>query len=442
MKEYSRRDLLTASLKGTVLAGVGAGGSRARAANDRVNMAFIGLGLRGIPLIREFAAHSSCVIAAVCDVQQSARERAAALAVELQGHAPKVYSDLREVYANPGIDAVCIATPNHWHALATIWACQAGKHVYVEKPASHNMWEGRQMIAAARKYRRVVQVGSQGRSMSGKRRAMELLHSGVIGQVYMAKGICFKRRPSIGHTPNAPVPPGLDWDLFLGPAPMRPYSENRYRYNWHWFWDTGNGDVGNQGAHELDVARWGLNKPGLPNSVVATGGKFVYKDDQETPNTLLACFDYGDCQLQFEVRGLPTGSEGQLSMSQVGTIGNLFFGSEGWMSVSGDSFQIYKGPSSEKMTDDQRPERVRPAAPPHAGNFLAAVLACDPGQLTADVEVGVTSASLAHLANISYRLGGRKLTFDPQAWAFPGDPKADALLTREYRAPYRVPAKV
>ena len=167
---------------------------------------------------------------------------------------------MRLLFDDKDIQAVSVATPNHWHALTTIWACQGGKDVYVEKPASHNPFEGEQMVKAARKYGRMVQVGSQSRSIGHKRKAVALLHEGVIGRVYMARGLCFRRRKSIGRTPQEPVPPGLDWDFFLGPAPMRPYTKNRFDYNWHWFWDTGNGDIGNQGVHEMDICRWGLER--------------------------------------------------------------------------------------------------------------------------------------------------------------------------------------
>ena len=217
---------------------------------------------------------------------------------------------MRVMFESKDIDAVSLPLPNHWHALATIWACQAGKDVYVEKPACHNIFEGHQMVPAARKYNRMVQVGSQSRSLPHKMRAMQLLQEGVIGQVYHARGLCFRRRFSIGHTPDEPVPAGLDWDLFLGPAQWKPYSKNKFAYNWHWFWDTGNGDIGNQGVHEMDICAWGLGRTGWPESVSSTGGKFVWKDDQETPNTQQSTFDFGDAQITFDVRNLPTPPEG------------------------------------------------------------------------------------------------------------------------------------
>src|SRR5579872_2456266 len=287
-------------------------------ANDRVNVAVVGVGSRGTDHINEYVKLPAAKVAALCDVNTAQTERGSARVEKATGDKPKVYQDLRKLYDDKDVDAVSIATPNHWHALATIWACQAGKDVYVEKPASYNIFEGQQMLKAARKYNRMVQVGMQSRSIPYKRRAVELLREGAIRKVYYAKGLCFKQRKSIGKAADAPVPPGVDWDIFLGPAPMRAFNPLRFKYNWHWFWDTGNGDIGNQGIHEMDIARWGLGKPGLPKSVVSTGGKYVYQDDQETPNTQIATFDYGDAELMFEVRGIMTGNEGGLAADRQG----------------------------------------------------------------------------------------------------------------------------
>jgi len=219
-------------------------------ANDRINLGQVGLGGRGTDHIKFYTSlDSDCRYAAVCDVNQAARERAIGTIKKTKGYAPKEFTDMRKMFESKDIDAVSITTPNHWHALATIWACQAGKDVYVEKPASHNIFESQQMVAAARKYNRMVQVGSQSRSLPHKMRAIQLINEGAIGQVYHARALCFRRRFSIGHTPDEAVPPGLDWDLFLGPAQWKPYSKNKFAYNWHWIWDTGNGDIGNQGVH-------------------------------------------------------------------------------------------------------------------------------------------------------------------------------------------------
>src|SRR5947207_745172 len=280
-------------------------------ANDRVNVGIVGLGGRGTDHIEYYSSlDADARIAALCDVNQTARERAVAAVQKAKGYQPKEYADMRAVFESKDVDAVSMPLPNHWHALATIWACQAGKDVYVEKPACHNIFEGRQMVWAARKYNRMVQVGSQSRSLEHKIRAMQLLREGVIGQVYHARGLCFRRRFSIGHTPDEPVPAGLDWDRFLGPAQWKPYSKNKFAYNWHWFWDTGNGDIGNQGVHEMDICAWGLGEVKWPRNVVSTGGKYGYIDDQETPNTQYASFDYGDRDLTFEVRGIMYWTEG------------------------------------------------------------------------------------------------------------------------------------
>ncbi|MBI1787274.1 MAG: Gfo/Idh/MocA family oxidoreductase [Acidobacteria bacterium] len=413
--------------------------SRIWGANERINMVIVGVGGRGTGHVREYLRLPECQVAAICDVNQAAQERAVAIVEKDKGHKPKVYTDMREAFADKDIDAVSIATPNHWHVLASLWAVQAGKDVYVEKPVSHNVFEARQLLAAARKYNRMVQVGHQSRSIEHKRRAMELLQQGVIGKVYMSKGLCYKRRPSIGRKPDGPVPPGINWDLFLGPAPMRAFNENRFKYNWHWFWDTGNGDIGNQGVHEMDVAFWGLGKNAMPKSVVSTGGKYVYDDDQETPNTQLATFDYGDAELVFEVRGLVTGEEGGLKVRGNNVVGNLFYGSEGFMAVDGAGFQVYKGEKREQVMDEKSAGRGDTS--PHMANFLAAVKSRRHRDLHADIEIAQHSASLCHLANISYRLG-RKLAFDPSRWQFAGDREADKMLTREYRKPYVVPEKV
>jgi predicted dehydrogenase len=427
MSKPTRRAVLSAALAVPA--------SRMFAASDKVNLVIIGIGGRGRDHIQEFSKQPNCRIAGVCDVNQEARERGIALVEKLVGSKPTEYSDMRKVFDDKAVDAVSVATPNHWHALATIWGCQAGKDVYVEKPASHNVWEGQRMIEAADKYKRMVQVGSQGRSMEHKIKAVQLLRDAAIGKVYLAKGLCYKRRKSIGHTPEQPVPPGIDWDKFLGPAPMRPFTTNRYKYNWHWFWDTGNGDIGNQGVHEMDMARWGLNKEGLPNSVVSTGGKFAYDDDQETPNTQIATFDYGDSQLVFEVRGLITNPEQGI------TIGDIFYGTDGFMTVDDRGYQVFRGEKKEKVLEGVMQGDPDLDAGPHMANFLNAVKTRDKKHLTAAVDIGVKSAALCHLANISYRLN-RELKFDPAKWTFVGDSEANGMLTRKYRPPYVVPAKV
>jgi predicted dehydrogenase len=433
MNQTTRRTFLQASTLSALAA------TRAWGANDKINVAVVGVGGRGRNHIQYYAKQPDAHIYALCDVDQANLERATALAKKLTGEAPKTFEDMHEVFADPNVHAVSMPLPNHWHALAAVWAVQAGKDVYVEKPACHDPYEGRQMVAAARKYNRIMQVGSQSRSIAHKMRAMQMLHDGVIGEVYMARGLCFKRRKSIGHTPVEPVPPGVDWDKFLGPAPMIPFSKNRFLYNWHWFWTTGNGDIGNQGVHEMDIARWGLGVD-FPTSVVASGGKYVYDDDQQTPNTLLARFDYGGKELVFEVRGLPTGHEADLSKTDTNCIGNLFYGRDGWMAVDAEGYRIYKGEPEGKLVQEAKYEEpVKTDTAPHIRNFLEAVRSRKYQDLHADIDVGRISADLCHLANISYRRGGVLLKFDPKAERFQ-DHEANELAHPPYRKPYIIPA--
>lgn len=407
-------------------------------ANERVNLVQIGVGGRGRDHINTYSSLPSLVnISGVCDVNQAARERGQAIVIKAGGTKPKEYDNMKQVFADKSVDAVSMATPNHWHALGTIWACQAGKDVYCEKPASHNIHEGIRMIEVARKTGRMVQVGSQSRSTPHKMRAMQMLKDGVIGKIYLAKGLCYKRRKSIGRSPELDTPPpGIDWDQFLGPAPMRKFTELRFAYNWHWFWDTGNGDIGNQGVHEMDIARWGMGLS-WPKSVVSTGGKLVYDDDQETPNTQSTTFEYsGGQQIVFEVRGLPTGPDWPLVKRGAHTIGNIFYGSDGILALDANGYQIYKG-EELVLAEEGKPESKTWDTAPHMENFLKAVKSRNHKDLNAEIEIGAISAGLCHLANISYRTG-KKLDFDSSKMKFVGTPDADKLMTRDYRKPYVV----
>jgi predicted dehydrogenase len=407
-------------------------------ANDRLRFAVVGVRGRGRDHIECVSKLPGASVAAVCDIDQANLERAQAYSEKLGAGKPRGYADLRKLLDDRSIDAVAIATPNHWHALATIWACRAGKDVYVEKPVSHNLWEGRKMVEAARKYGRIVQAGMQSRSIAHKRRAIERLREGAIGRVYMARGICFKRRTSIGRGPDGPVPKGVEYDLWLGPAPQRPFNPNRFHYNWHWYWDYGNGDIGNQGVHEMDIARWGLNVEGLPTRVFSDGGKYVYDDDQETPNTQHASFAYGGLRLVFEVRGLLSNGEGSIEFDGSNYIGNIFYGSEGFLCVDSKGYQIYLGDKAVKSEEMKAQEPRIWDTSPHFANFAAAVRSRKHTDLNADILEGHLSAGLCHLANVSYRVG-RSLRFDRAAETFGKEADANALLTRNYRAPYTIP---
>ena len=408
--------------------------TRVMGANDKVNMGLVGLGGRGMNHLDSYIAIPGAHVAGLCDVNQAARERAQSRLAKAGAPKGAEFIDMREMFFGNKVDAVSIATPNHWHALATIWACQAGKDVYCEKPASHNIHEAWRMIEVARQTKRMVQIGSQSRSTPHKMKAIQQMKDGLIGPLFMAKGLCFKRRRSIGKTPPQPVPAGINWDLFLGPAPMREFTKNRFAYNWHWFWDTGNGDIGNQGIHEMDLCRWGLGDIGLPKAISSTGGKFVYDDDQETPNTQMATFGYGAKEIMFEVRGLLTGPEGGNPVGTYG-VGNLYFGSEGWAWLDERGFQAYKGEKSEKFID-QKNEGGNTTVM-HMENFLSACRSRNHSDLHADIEIGATSVILVHMANISYRTG-RNLTWDAVKKNFGSDAAANKLITRDYRKPYVV----
>lgn len=426
-------------------------------ANDRINLGIVGLGGRGNDHMNFYGElDSESKMAAVCDVNQAARERAIAKISKERNYKPAEYSDMRKMFESKDIDAVSIATPNHWHALAAIWACQAGKDVYVEKPASHNMYESAQLVKAARKYNRMIQVGSQSRSMPYKMKAIQLLRDGVIGKIYHTRGECFRRRFSIGTTPDQPVPPGIDWALFLGPAQMKPFSMNKFAYNWHWFWDTGNGDIGNQGVHEMDVALWGLDRDGWPKSVTSTGGKYVWQDDQETPNTQNAAFDFGDAQMTFEVRNLPTPPEGGNVVRSPNYVGNIFFGSLGYMVVDNQGFEVWKSTAGnisgeaargsgagnkEKYERVMQEKSTGQDTVPHMQNFFEGIRKRDYKILNADIAIGARAAAFCHLANNAYRIGHR-IDLDQKTGQPVNDTKAAALWTRRYRAPYVIPQNV
>jgi len=400
---------------------------------------------------------------------------------------PKCVADIREALEDKELDAVSIATPNHWHSLIAIWACQAGKDVYVEKPCSHNVREGRILVETARKHNRIVQHGTQSRSGSEGAVVQELVKSGKFGKLLVARGLCYKSRGSIGTKDPSEAPAGLDFNIWLGPAPKQPFHTNLVHYNWHWFWDTGNGDIGNQGVHEMDKARWGLGKT-LPNAVWSLGGRFGYEDQGQTANTQMAIFDYGDQQLIFEVRGLKTDSY------YTEKVGNTYHFEEGVYAggrffPKGTPYTVAKPEGKDAKAEGTvaipKFDIKRGPGGGHFGNFIAAVRSRKTTDLNAEILEGHYSAALCHLANISYRLGesvpfnpktkafgdnkdayetlgrieehlskngvkldglkytlGKHLKFDPAAEKFIGDDKANSLLTREYRAPFVVPSQV
>ncbi len=407
--------------------------------SDTVRIAVVGCGGRGSSHVNAWSSMPNVEVVALCDVDES-HIAAKLKMLETKGKPkPATYVDFRKLLEDRSIDAVSLATPNHWHTLQTIWACQAGKDVYVEKPCSHNVFESQQIVAAARKYDRIVQQGSQSRSSPALQEAVKRMVDGELGEVYMARGLCYKWRDTIGHTPVSAVPAGVDYDLWTGPAPKREFTKNRFHYNWHWMWDTGNGDLGNQGIHEVDIARWGLGVT-HPTKVSAIGGKFMFDDDQETPNTMTASFEFDvkgvRKMMTFEVRHWISPHEAGINGEKPGnTIGNQFYGSKGYLVI--DNYNKYYS----FMGKDQLPGPGATAKDEHWANFIGAVRSRKRADLTAEIEEGALSCNLMHLANISYRVG-RTLHWDAKTMTCVGDADANKMLTRAYRAPFVVPKNV
>ena len=410
--------------------------------NDTVRVACVGIRGQGKAHIHMYSQMPTVEIAALCDVDESVLNQRTQEMVSAGKKKPTGYTDVRKLLEDKSIDAISIATPNHWHSLMGIWACQAGKDVYVEKPCSHNIFEGRQLVRAAQQYNRIVQHGTNSRSGVAVREAVQKMREGVIGEVYMARGLCFKWRDSIGHKPEGPVPAGVDYNLWTGPAPLHAFTPNRFHYNWHWFWDYGNGDIGNQGIHEMDVARWGLGVK-YPTRVSAMGGHFMFDDDQQTPNTMVANFEFDEGgkkkMLVFEVRHWMSNHEAGIGeggkKKDSNTVGNTFYGSKGYLVI--DGYGQYK----TWLGRDQEPGPARTEGGNNWANFIEAVRSRKQSDLNAPIEEGYMSTVLVHLANISYRLG-RSLEFDAQNLSCKGDPEATRMFTRQYRAPFVVPEKV
>jgi predicted dehydrogenase len=493
MPHLSRRTFLKASAVAAAGAALSARSwAQVAGANGDIRVAIIGVGGRGrgshmnglqrIPGVR---------IVALCDPDTAMLEQAKKSLGE-KGGAVKTYRDVRELLAAPGLDAVTIATPNHWHSLGAIWACQAGKDVYVEKPVSHNVWEGRQLVAAAAKYNRVVQAGTQIRSGEGLREAVAWVRAGNLGRIIASRGFCYKRRDSIGKTSGPqPLPPTVDYDQWCGPAPMEPLRRKKLHYDWHWYDATGNGDVGNQGIHQMDVARWFLGETGLPRSTLSIGGRLGYEDDGTTPNTQVVIHDYASAPLIFEVRGLPakTGASGEAEGrrgSKTGmdkyrdttvSIGNVI-DCEGGRIVTDSYFTATAFDQAGKVVKEFKGKDTL------MENFIAVVRSRKVADLRGQIEEGHLSSALCHLGIISHQLGrtapagelrekikgnrplaeafgrmaehlaangvdlartpamlGLPLELDAKAERFRGEfaKIANPLLTRQYRAPFVVP---
>ena len=477
MSGMIRRDFLKSSLAfaGSTFAigGTKSSGS-IMGANDRIRVAVAGLGGRGGSHMSEFAKLKDVEVAYVIDPDSRVYDRAVKRVQSVGGNEPQTASDVRKVLDDKNVDAVSIATCNHWHSLITVWACQAGKDVYVEKPMSHNIFEGRKCVEAAKKYNRVVQHGTQQRSSESRARQMAAIHSGKYGKLLVSKGYCCKPRWAIGDKPISDPPAGFDFNLWLGPAPEQDFHANLHPYNWHWFWDFGNGDTGNQGVHEMDVARWAIKDGTLPTKVWSLGGRFTPDgpDNGQTPNMQVTVMEFGDTILLFETRGL-VGKE----KSPPRRVANVFYTTEGV--IEEGKFTPHGGGETVKIEGEAT---VTDGGP--FGSFINAVRSRKPEDINCDVEVAHYSSALCHLGNISYRLGekamfrkqpgvlgdnkqvvesfamlkenlnmldynldeeeyqlGRVLNFDPQTERFDDD-EANALLTRAYRKPFAVPERV
>jgi len=476
MKTLTRRSFLKTSLLSTASLSLPARiWAQSPGANDDIRVAVVGFGGRGGSHISAFGNMKGVRLAALCDCDQRILEAAAKPARD-KGRTIETYTDVRKLLENKNIDVISTATPNHWHSLITIWSCQAGKDVYVEKPVSHNIFEGRKCVEAARKYNRIVQTGTQGRSNGAQREAFAWIREGHLGKIKIARGLCYKRRPSIGKVDGPQSVPGhIDYDLWCGPALKLPLMRKNLHYDWHWVWNTGCGDLGNQGIHEMDKSRWALGKMELPPKVFSIGGRLGYVDDGETANTQMVVLDYGDALLIFEVRGLPSKS-GSSTMDKYrgADVGQMIECEGGYL--SGATAYDHNGKSIQKFSG---------TGEDHFANFIRAVRSRKREDLNADILEGHLSSALCHLGNISYRLGQQAdpdelhatlkkdnaatetlarmeehlaangvdlkrtklsivptLTFDPKAERFVDNAKANELISRPYRTPFIVPETV
>jgi predicted dehydrogenase len=450
MKTETRRGFIKKSA--VVSAGISVGapayikGFMQNKPNEVINMAVAGIHDRGgiyggTGHTANFTKIKNSRVVAVCDADENLFPKAVSDIETLGGQKPKTVVDFRKLLDDRDIDAISIAAPDYWHALMTIWACQAGKDVYCEKPLSYNLIEGRKMVQAARKYNRIVQTGTQYRSNRLSQKSIQLLMDGVIGDIYMGRGTIFRHRPSIGRVADSPVPAGVNWDLYRGSAPMIPFNKNHFHYNWHWYWDTATGEFGNNGVHAMDRIRMAMKINEHPSRISCSGGFYAWDSDQEVPNLQVATFEYDNGKImELEVRSLFTPEEAGL----------LFFGTKGY-AILGNSFQTFMGPNKEPglnlTAKDLEPDPVRDEYETaridyHFVNFLNCVRSRKWQDLLADVSEGHLSTSMMHLGNIAYRTG-RKLTFNGETERFVGDHEANSYLTRkEYRKPYILPEKV
>jgi len=408
----------------------------AAGANEKAVMGIIGPGGQGSNLLGSFVELPGVEFAWVCDVDERRTRAAADHVKKSSGNAPKQTRDLRQVLDDKSVDAVIVATPDHWHAPATILACDAGKHVYVEKPASHNLREGRLMVEAARRHRRVVQVGTQSRSVPHVIEALNLIRDGAIGDVLVSKAWNSQKRSTIGRRKPEPPPAYLDYDAWVGPAPMVPYQSNLLPSSWRWWHNFGCGDIGNDGVHDIDLARWGLGVDTHPTTVAAIGGKYFFDDDQQFPDTQYIVYQYENAglgkskakQLVYEQRlWSPYVQEGAEN-------GNAFYGTKGVLILSKkNGWKLYEAGDNEQSAKPKKTREAQFDSVPHHRNFLECIrTSTESTRANADIEIGHLSSSLAHLGNIATRVS-RTIRFDPKAEKVIGDDEANKLVSRQYR---------
>ncbi|MCP4643693.1 MAG: Gfo/Idh/MocA family oxidoreductase [bacterium] len=446
-----RRSFLNRTATTFVAFGAAAGTASAQRvrrdkANDKVVMGVVGLGGRGRGHSRGFAWREDCEVAYVCDVDEARVGRHPKEVERVQKKKPKAVTDMRRIFDDKDVDAVVVATCDHWHGLATIWACQAGKDVYVEKPPSHNIWEGRKMVEAARKYECVVQVGSQNRSAPYVRAAREYIESGAAGDVPLVKVFNLEGGGPFTCPPDGEMPSGVDYDKYLGPAPMRPFNEAHFHGGWKNYWAYSGGDFADDGIHQLDVARLLMGDKPYPKTVHAMGGNMAFDDDREVPDTQVVSFEYDDAVMTFELSqfarymaktpgkvratdAFPDWPQNSSRIEVYGTKQMLYVGRHGggWQALTSEGKVVDQGYG-------------RDATDAHRDNFIDCVRTRE--RPNADIEIGHQSAALVHLGNMGVRLGGRRIEYDGANEAIPGDPQAGALLKREYREPYVVPENV
>jgi predicted dehydrogenase len=487
MKPLNRRSFLKSTALGAAALSLPAySWAQVSGANDTIRAAVVGFGGQGRGHIETLRRLQGVRVVALCDCDRTILSSAVE-AFSKRGEKVTGYVDVRQLLDDQEIDVISLATPNHWHALPTIWACQAGKDVYVEKPVSHNVWEGRQTVDAARKYKRIVQTGTQSRSSHGIRQAVEWVQAGNLGKILVARGLCYKARRSIGRIDGVqPIPPQIDYDLWCGPAPMVPLRRGRLHYDWHWVWDTGNGDLGNQGIHQMDIARWFLGAQELSPAVFSVGERLAYDDDGQTPNTQFVFHDYKPAPLIFEVRGLPRSKEVQTDQDWNRNM-DKFMGANVGVIIHCENGHVLVPNYTSAIAYDRSGQEIQRWAGTrnHHENFIQAVRSRKVSDLTADILEGHLSSALCHTGNISHLLGARTrpeaireaiqgqkealetfermadhllvngvdlkdtpltlgpvLRMNPRKEVFTRHREANDLLARRYREPYVVPRRV